>query len=968
MNFKFLNHKKNIILFLILSLVIYVKAYSLGVTNNLRHCQNEESNKFSTGHLYISTLDGKITALDLSTGKRDWVAETAPGPLLSSSIHSLELINNDQLIRWIPSLRGSIYEFDGEYISKTSVTADDLLDSSFKFSDNLEIIGGKEIRSYGISTRTGQILYECSIKGCLNNTEDIRSNLNGDSNNYIDAEWNEVIVVRRQTKTIRAIETRNGLERWNFSVGYHELELLKSFDCHNSKHKLFTENHGLYIQIKIIDGITIVYGFHKDQPNVSLWEYKFDLPIANMWKTDMDGNLESIDPFDLSQNVWNTFDKNNDLVPHSIYLGIYNKQLYVLEPNYFQILFERNELVSSKSLKNDISFKLMPITNNLIQLISNKKENNLQEYAVKNSQGCGIENTFGNTSATALSIFKPKFVNNLFSAHFINGCDPNNGGKGNLSENSSDFPFVVDVDNTPVEIIIISLWFWWKEIIVISLATALIVNLFLPKINRGRDILIIERCVSVPMEIQTMQRSITENESEKSRDSLRSTSENNFVSRFKLDFDIISCIGKGGFGVVFEAKNKLDDCNYAVKKILLPDKAEKRNRVLREVRTLANCEHHNIVRYFQAWVEETPADWEEDNFKNFQLDSIGSDESFHHKKMHSQMSIFNKNIYSSDSSRNISKSKSLTTVDSTAHSDFSEAYLIDDKAENPTTFDDSFEIKFEYSKQNSKDFASKDNSKSIKRNSYIESVSETYSEYNNSGEKQTPRCGSGNKIYLYIQMQLCQKQSLRDWLRDRLPEARIPQIHLFFEQIVDAVDYVHQKGLIHRDLKPSNIFFSQNGQIKIGDFGLVTLMPDSVESSDSKEIVNYSTPTDTLFNHTENVGTYLYMSPEQIQGKPYDYKVDIYSLGFIFFEMLYYFNTEMERILVLKSLREEQFPKNFSNQFPEEHTLLRRMLSSIPQKRPSALEIKNTLSNIESWATAKLSGNFDVEVNIDLDR
>lgn len=48
--------------------------------------------------------------------------------------------------------------------------------------------------------------------------------------------------------------------------------------------------------------------------------------------------------------------------------------------------------------------------------------------------------------------------------------------------------------------------------------------------------------------------------------------------------------------MVFEAKNKLDDCKYAIKRIILPSKQESRERVMREVKTLANCEHKNIVR------------------------------------------------------------------------------------------------------------------------------------------------------------------------------------------------------------------------------------------------------------------------------------------------------------------------------------------------------------------------------------
>lgn len=75
--------------------------------------------------------------------------------------------------------------------------------------------------------------------------------------------------------------------------------------------------------------------------------------------------------------------------------------------------------------------------------------------------------------------------------------------------------------------------------------------------------------------------------------------------------------------------------------------------------------------------------------------------------------------------------------------------------------------------------------------------------------------------------------------------------------------------------------------------------------------------------HTEQVGTHLYMSPEQIDGRQYNYKVDIYSLGLIFFELLVVFCTEMERIETLKSLRMSEFPSDFHLSFPDEVILER---------------------------------------------
>lgn len=172
---------------------------------------------------------------------------------------------------------------------------------------------------------------------------------------------------------------------------------------------------------------------------------------------------------------------------------------------------------------------------------------------------------------------------------------------------------------------------------------------------------------------------------------------------------------------------------------------------------------------------------------------------------------------------------------------------------------------------------------------------------------------SSGKLFLYIQMQLCKRESLRDWLKDHT-NRRCVQIRSIFEQIVSAVEYVHQKGLIHRDLKPSNIFFSIEGEVKIGDFGLVTGVEDrALNCTNNKKITEKDEET-----HTQAVGTQLYMSPEQLNGLNYNFKVDIYSLGVILFELLVPFYTAMERIKTLTDLRKNIFPNSFCKEFEHE--------------------------------------------------
>lgn len=173
-------------------------------------------------------------------------------------------------------------------------------------------------------------------------------------------------------------------------------------------------------------------------------------------------------------------------------------------------------------------------------------------------------------------------------------------------------------------------------------------------------------------------------------------------------------------------------------------------------------------------------------------------------------------------------------------------------------------------------------------------------------------------------MQLCRKDSLKDWLEENLVRQSDIIVRMF-TQIVSAVEYVHKNNLIHRDLKPSNIFFSINGEIKVGDFGLVTECEECCDVELEEEFEEVSNDDafkpKKLKKHTKAVGTQLYMSPEQLNGSSYNYKVDIYSLGVILFELLVPFQTTMERIKTLSDLRRNSFPVKFRQDFCKEVSL-----------------------------------------------
>ncbi len=89
-------------------------------------------------------------------------------------------------------------------------------------------------------------------------------------------------------------------------------------------------------------------------------------------------------------------------------------------------------------------------------------------------------------------------------------------------------------------------------------------------------------------------------------------------------------------------------------------------------------------------------------------------------------------------------------------------------------------------------------------------------------------------------------------------------------QVAKALEHAHNAGIIHRDLKPANLFLSSGGHMKLGDFGIAR-----------------DTEATALTAAGKTVGTYAYMAPEQIAGKPpVSRKTDLYALGIVIYEML----------------------------------------------------------------------------------
>ncbi|KZC04854.1 PREDICTED: eukaryotic translation initiation factor 2-alpha kinase-like [Dufourea novaeangliae] len=909
-----------------------------GNIKQLTFCEQKTSRSL----VFVSTLDGKVSALDANDlGKKQWTLDFNEGPMLSSSIHRRELNNNGQWVRLIPSLRGGLYKFDGEHLEAVPVSATQLLYSSYRYSDDLIFSGGKEVKSYGVSSATGKILYECGITGCTNTTK-------GES--YIEK---DVLIIQRFQQTVRAVEPRTGNERWNFSVGQHELILApqSDVDCQNK-----VEAFALDIEIKVIVPNGLIWAVSSNDPKIILWQYKFDSPIVTIWrehasKSSGQKSLKEINLFDNTQWSWGT----EFSVSPGIYLGMHDRQLYVQENTKLHTSLEL-----LKPYTQHLKYPWQPypaigtaVTKALPDLEDNDENKNAL-LQINDAQ-----------STTALSVlYNSEYVNGngfyLYSKDQLQLDNNKQCNRTNLNSTineddqqpSTPNNTYGEEDDTPVQVIIVSLWYWWREVLIISITTAILLNFMLTQ-RLLNATTVAEDAVLPPLIVERHIETITNTQQTiNDKDNI-----DNFISRYLTDFVPVDCLGKGGYGVVFEAKNRIDDCNYAIKRIALPNSQSSRERVMREVKALAKLDHQNIVRYFNAWLECPPAGWKEKYDPEWMNKLTLPSLEFTSDGIHTESKVNDSTCINVSLTDHSSVESACEAYNALNHSDSDDdSFIVFEKScseqqnENVIDMSNCSTESLNSSSSNNADdniFSDIDN-RTNSHNIVVEHI-ETNEHVEKEERRKRQRSFSldlnnksymrkSRKMFLYIQMQLCQRLSLREWLKNQ-PTRDYRRVINIFQQIIEAVEYVHLQGLIHRDLKPSNIFFSFDDKIKVGDFGLVTAMTEEYSEAHTPLSENRDvSPKNSL--HTAYVGTHLYMSPEQINGLGYNYKVDIYSLGIILFELLIPFVTEMERVAALINLRKSVFPKDFDVDHPAEYDLLKMMLDENPSNRPTTLGIK----------------------------
>ncbi len=196
----------------------------------------------------------------------------------------------------------------------------------------------------------------------------------------------------------------------------------------------------------------------------------------------------------------------------------------------------------------------------------------------------------------------------------------------------------------------------------------------------------------------------------------------------------------------------------------------------------------------------------------------------------------------------------------------------------------------------------------------------------------------------YIVMEYVDGHTLKQLIRQSAPLPVEKAIDIAI-MICDGVHHAHEKGIIHRDIKPHNVLITEQGMVKVADFGIAQAV---------------SAGTITYGNNI--VGSVHYFSPEQAKGEPINRTTDIYSIGCIMYEMVtgkVPFNADSPITIALRHINEDSPSARALN--PDVPVGLENLIHKAMAKQPgqrfqTAQEMRNTLLKIQQGNGGALTG------------
>ncbi|GMR31977.1 hypothetical protein PMAYCL1PPCAC_02172, partial [Pristionchus mayeri] len=477
-------------------------------------------------------------------------------------------------------------------------------------------------------------------------------------------------------------------------------------------------------------------------------------------------------------------------------------------------------------------------------------------------------------------------------------------------------------------------------------------------------------------------------------------------SRFRTEFEEIETIGRGGFGEVYRVRSLLDKHEYAIKKIVARDEAELFSQmILHEVQVLAGLQHVNIVRYHCGWVEmenrpgtsspsftprthpRTRKDSSRINILEiFDSCDFSSDESASPSVQVEEIGEGEEETGMDSIATMSSASRKITENSPVGGRFWNNAETSSDSIEAESVASNSNAGVIPVQKTNGRDNSVSSMGSGVVQKSPVggrfwkeETSSESLEDESTAqqssvlataipvGEKRK-RGGGGDGEWseekaeerkvsivqvklcmaIYIQMELCTTTLEKFmWKRnEQLIRQSIPvdgqECLSLFRQLISALEYIHEKGLIHRDVKPGNLFLKMDRHSSInlllGDFGLSCLDGEEKRGETGDNMI---VPSGA---HSIGVGTTTYAAPEQMRTSRYGREVDLFSSGIVLLELFSIVGTVSERLAVIERLREaRELPPQLLLKWPSICSLVLRLTSTDPAERPSATAVLNEL-------------------------
>jgi serine/threonine protein kinase len=195
----------------------------------------------------------------------------------------------------------------------------------------------------------------------------------------------------------------------------------------------------------------------------------------------------------------------------------------------------------------------------------------------------------------------------------------------------------------------------------------------------------------------------------------------------------------------------------------------------------------------------------------------------------------------------------------------------------------------------------------------------------------------------YIVMEFIQGKELKDSF-DGSERFDLKTILRLMTELLDALEFAHEAGIVHRDIKPANVMMDASGHPKLTDFGVARVNdPDGPQAE--------ATRVGTV------VGTPSYMSPEQIQGQKVDRRADIWAAGVILYQFLTWKKPfeGTQWVLASKIVQEDPvWPSQLVQVSPElDRVVARALAKELEQRYQTARQFSNALKRVFSGKPAE---------------